>query len=102
MSGDNGDAGLLAAERELRELRARGVTDDTAENRLWSLADKISQTPPVTLSGVLVKLRLLEDRLLEDKGIGLLASYSEADRVSLRQVREFVEGKIAAECCGPG
>jgi hypothetical protein len=90
------DVDLVRAELELRQLRAQaalatGQTADALSDRIWLIADKISLTPPGTLIGAAVKLRLLAD---ED--IGLLAGDSEADRVSLRQVRDFIEREIAA------
>jgi hypothetical protein len=76
------DAVLLGAERQLAELRSSDVHKD-----IWQLIDVILLTPPRTLAGAAVKLRLLCDA-----EIGIFAAgASDQEEVSLRQVLAFVE-----------
>jgi hypothetical protein len=98
------DAELVTAERRLRELRAQATayrrrpeaTPETEEDddkvvdalydEIWPLFNRISYTPPATLIGVAVKLRLLDDEF-----IGVRFGGCDASLVSLRQILDFAE-----------
>jgi hypothetical protein len=94
------DADFLAAERQLVELRAERealspsvkTLDDEKRlinplsDRIWTLYDQITLSPPVSLVSALVKLRLLSD-----PDIGLAAGEGENDVASVQQVLGLVE-----------
>jgi hypothetical protein len=94
------DAEFLAAEREIAELRTKrealspGIKTLADEerlrkplsDRLWALYDQITLSPPVSLTSVAVKLRLLAD-----PDLGLENNEGENDIASLRQVLGLVE-----------
>src|SRR5438067_8264851 len=99
-----GDAGLIEAERRLREIRQQTRSlyreffkiDAQTETEIiigiidpvrYRMSDFIEQTRPVGLAGAAVKLRLLTD---EDIGI-VIGEPSDGDIMSLKQVSEFVE-----------
>jgi hypothetical protein len=98
-----GDAGLIEAERRLKEIRQQtrslyrdffkidaqtekdiiiGIIDPVR----YRLSDFIDQTRPAGLAGAAVKLRLLAD-----EEIGMAAGENQDELASLRQVLEFVE-----------
>ena len=56
------------------------------EDEVWAIYEIISRTPPASLLGAAVKLRLLLDREL-----GLDIGISADDMISLRQVAELIE-----------
>lgn len=90
------DAGFLAAERELAELRqqredfsARHHHVDPPEeswDRSTALEAQIATSPPVSFVTVAVKLR----RLL-DPEVGMQAGPCDTDLPSLRQILDFLE-----------
>lgn len=73
---------LLDAERQLAELRAAEPPHD-----IWQTIDVILLTPPQTMAGAAVKLRLLLD---EEIGI-FAAGTSDQEETALRQVLAFVD-----------
>jgi hypothetical protein len=91
------DAALLAAEQEFRELEARfaaradnaNANEDTEINpvftRWMAVMDMIEATPPATIEGCAVKLRVLMH-----EQVGLPAGESPKDMICLRQVRDFL------------
>jgi len=99
----DGDAGLIEAERRLKEIRQRSralyrdffkINVQTEQDIIiaiidpvrYGLSDFIDQTRPVGLAGAAVKLRLLAD-----EEIGMAAGENQDELASLRQVLEFVE-----------
>ena len=76
------DRVLLDAERQLAELRSSEPRQD-----IWQTIDVILLTPPQTLAGAAVKLRLLCD---EEIGI-FAAGVSDQEETAFRQVLAFVD-----------
>jgi len=93
------DAKLHVAERKMRRLLAEGERLAEPEAAVAKRFEEIGRcfeiintTPPTTLAGVAVKLRLLAD-----PDIGMECGEREDDFCSLRQALEFVERSIAAD-----
>lgn len=93
------DAELLAAEKEIAELRAQstalldaGDNEDHPEIdvRVTELEEAIARSPASGLVGAAVKLRRLAD-----PGVGIEAGPAESDTLSVRQILETVEREIA-------
>lgn len=104
MPGGHPDAPLLNAERNLAILLRLSRESDQSDavqgpiwDRLSSAEDLIAKTPPVTLVGAAVKLRLLCD-----PEIGLEAGEAEHELPSLRQVLALVEREAALQQKTPG
>jgi hypothetical protein len=93
-----GNSEMVAAEKEIAELRARsqqlfdaGDTSDPPEiwDRVFALDEWIATTAPTTLAEVAVKLRRLAD-----PKIGMEAGDTEVDVVSVRLVLAFIEAEV--------
>src|ERR1700719_1701497 len=92
------DADFLAAERGIAELRSERDAldiktladeerlDKPLSDRMWSLYDQITLSPPVSLVSAMVKLRLLAD-----PDLGLENNEGINDVASLRQALALVE-----------
>jgi hypothetical protein len=79
-----GDVALILAEQRLAALRQ---AESPNEGEIWAIYQIISRTPPATLLGAAVKLRLLLD-----PDLGLKASETTVDDLlSLRQIGELIE-----------
>ena len=78
------DVALILAEQRLAALRQAESPD---EDEVWAIYEIISRTPPASLPGAAVKLRLLMDPELGLKAIAATAD----DLLSLRQVGELIE-----------
>jgi len=97
LGGRQDDGELIAAEQRLavvHQQREQLSTKDPAHaalgGEIWNtLYPLISRTPPKSLAGVAVKLRLLTH---PDFGIEA-ADMCEDDWVSLQQVRDFAEAR---------
>jgi hypothetical protein len=99
---DHPDIELLAAEQEFHQLEARvaalvdaDADEDTEIDPVYmswmAVMDMIELTPPATLAGCAVKLRILLH-----EHVGLPAGSSEHDMICLEQVRDFLEGITAS------
>jgi hypothetical protein len=91
----DGDAELIAAEREMRHLLDEGRNLNEPDPELTQRWDRIGErmtlinnTAPTTFAGCAVKLRFLTD---DEVGIG--AGDRDDDVPSLRQVLTFVEAE---------
>jgi hypothetical protein len=78
------DVALILAEQRLAALRQAESPD---EGEIWTIYEIISRTPPASLLGAAVKLRLLMDPELGLKAIETTAD----DLLSLRQVGELID-----------
>ena len=89
------DAALLAGWQEITRLLALPDASDGADDPIWrrisELQELIARTPPATLAGAAVKLRLLCD-----PAIGIAAGDSDDDPISLDQVLTIVEREAGA------
>jgi hypothetical protein len=90
------DVALLSAEQEFHQLEARVAelnnahADEETEinpvfERWMGVMDMINCTPPATLAGCAVKLRVLMHEV-----VGLPTGESEHDMTCLEQVRDFL------------
>lgn len=81
------DAVLLLAEQRLADLLRQADSADSLNPEIWETYRLISRTPPATLVGAAVKLRLLLD-----PDLGPAANKaSDDDMISLRQIADLVE-----------
>jgi hypothetical protein len=78
------DVALVLAELRLQTLRQAESPD---EDEVWAIYEIISRTPPASLLGAAVKLRLLLDPEL---GLDAIETTAD-DLLSLRQVGEMIE-----------
>ena len=87
---EGGDAVLLLAEQRLADLLRQADSADSADSlnpEIWETYRLISRTPPATLVGAAVKLRLLLD---PDLGPAA-GKASDDDIISLQQIVDLVE-----------
>ena len=94
------DAGFLAAEQSLAELRQQiaaaadkvaSIAEEKAlvkplDDKMWGLYDAILSSPPVSIASAIIKLRLLAD-----PDIGIENGGQPQDAEAVRQVLAFLE-----------